>query len=71
MGINLQMDYIREFMADLDARSQLRSARELAMSEGRADTARNLKKLGVKDAIICQATGLTPEEVAGLDKQTQ
>ena len=37
MGINLQMDYIREFMADLDTRSQLRSARELATSEGRAE----------------------------------
>ena len=78
MGINLQMDYIREFMADLDARSQLRSARELAMSEGLAEgraegraenareTAKKLRDLGVEISVIAEATGLSVTEIQQL-----
>ena len=70
MGINLQMDYVREFMAELDEKSRLRTAINSGREEGRAEekleNARKLKALGVDAAIICKATGLSPEEVEAL-----
>ena len=78
----IQREYIRELMGEVDKLSQLRTARSegkeeglaegLAegkaegLSEGKVTAARNFKALGVDVSIICQATGLTEEEVNAL-----
>ena len=73
-----QMEYLAEFMARLDEQSRLRTAWENGEEKGiekgiergkteeRVANARKLKALGVAHDIICQATGLTAEEVAAL-----
>ena len=73
-----QMEYLHEFMKKLDAQSELYSAEyrghEKGLAEGEAkgkaeatiNTARNLKRLGVPEGTIVQATGLTAEEVSEL-----
>ena len=75
---NEQMEYLHEFMKKLDAQSELYSAEyrghEKGLAEGEAkgkaeatiNTARNLKRLGVPEGTIVQATGLTAEEVSEL-----
>ena len=72
------MEYLAEFMARLDEQSRLRTAwengEEKGIEKGRAEgkaeerlaNARKFKALGVAEEIICQATGLTAEEVAAL-----
>ena len=72
------MEYLAEFMARLDEQSRLRTAWENGEEKGiekgiergkteeRVANARKLKALGVAHDIICQATGLTAEEVAAL-----
>ena len=70
----LQREYIRELMGEVDERSRLRTATNKGRAEGLAEgeakgkmtSAKNLKALGVDVNIICQATGLTAEEVAAL-----
>ena len=37
MGINLQMDYVREFMAELDEKSRLRTAINNGLEQGRTE----------------------------------
>ena len=64
------MEYLAEFMARLDEQSRLRTAwengEEKGIEKGKEDTARELKRLGIAQDIICQATGLLAEEVAVL-----
>ena len=76
------MEYLAEFMARLDEQSRLRTAWEngeekgiekgieKGRAEGKAEerlaNARKFKALGVAEEIICQATGLSAEEVAAL-----
>ena len=68
------MEYLAEFMARLDEQSRLRTAwengEEKGIEKGKAEerlaNARKFKALGVAEEIICQATGLSAEEVAAL-----
>ena len=74
MSKQRQMEYLAEFMARLDEQSRLRTAWEngeekgieKGIEKGKEDTARELKRLGIAQDIICQATGLLAEEVAAL-----
>jgi len=70
MDFNIQMDYVREFMAEVDERSRLRTARQEGEAKGEArgqiKTARKLKQLGVTVETICEATGLSKEAVEAL-----
>ena len=78
MESDLQMEYIREWMAQVDERSRLRTAvaegeargeaRGEALGEARAreSIARKLKELGIQAEAIAEASGLSVEEVAEL-----
>lgn len=78
MESDLQMEYIREWMAQVDERSRLRTAvaegeargeaRGEALGEARAreSIARKLKELGIQAEAIAEASGLSVEEVAAL-----
>ena len=78
MSIEEQETYFANLIKEIDSRSQLRTARNEGLSEGiakgisegkeeaRLEDAKNLKALGVKEDIICQATGLSAETVASL-----
>lgn len=61
-----QRQYIAELMAELDQGSREKTAWDHGLERGKSETARELKRLGISTDIICQATGLTPEEVAQL-----
>ncbi len=78
MTIDQQTEYLAELKARLDKASQLQTATnngiEIGEAKGEArgeakarlEAARNLKRLGVSDDIIQQATGLPAETVAAL-----
>ena len=78
MSIEEQETYFANLIKEIDSRSQLRTARNEGLSEGiakgisegreeaRLEAAKKLKALGVKEDIICQATGLSAETVASL-----
>ena len=65
-----QKEYIQAFMADLDLRSQRRTAREEGREEGRAQSAKeialSLKTQGIPADVIATATGLTAEQIEAL-----
>ena len=70
MSIEEQETYFANLIKEIDSKSQLRTARNEGISEGKEEAkledAKNLKALGVKEDIICQATGLSAETVASL-----
>ena len=73
-----QRQYLAEYMAKLDEGSRLASAWNHGVEEGEAkgreegraeaamEYAKKLKKLGVKDDIIFQATGISEDQLASL-----
>ena len=73
-----QRQYLAEYMAKLDEGSRLASAWNHGVEEGEAkgreegraeaamEYAKKLKKLGVKDDIIFQATGISDDQLASL-----
>ena len=54
----------RMYQTDMD--SNMATAEERGEKRGRAETARNLKLLGVSTDLIIKATGLSQEEIANL-----
>ena len=70
MDMRIQMDYIREWMAQVDERSRLRTAQAEAEARGEAkgktEMAKALKELGVPADKISKASGLTTELIAAL-----
>ena len=78
MDSKTQEEYLAEFMAEMDARSQLRTARNDGLEEGRKEgleqgrfeakleTARNLKSMNLGIESIATATGLTEDQVRQL-----
>ncbi|MBO7547099.1 MAG: Rpn family recombination-promoting nuclease/putative transposase [Bacteroidales bacterium] len=65
-----QREYLAKFMAELDEKSRLRTAREEGLAEGREEVisaiAQRMLAEGLDDALISKYTGLTPEQIAGL-----
>ena len=68
-----QREYLARFMWEVDQRSQLRSARNEGLAEGRAEgraalmeTARRMVADGLDLAIIQKYTGLSPTEINSL-----
>ena len=57
-----QRQYLAMFMAELDEKSRLRTARE----EGLATVAIRMLAEGLDDALIAKCTGLSPEKIASL-----
>ena len=74
MDMRIQMDYIREWMAQVDERSRMRTAKAEAEAKGeakgraeeKAAMAKRLRDMGIPVSNIAQASGLTPEEIAAL-----
>ena len=78
MDYNEQTEYLQEFLAEIDARSSMRYAREQGLKEGRAEgiaegraevlreTARAMKTEGLSTTIIAKCTGLSIEEIEKL-----
>ena len=62
-----QYEYLARFMAERDEKSSRRYAREAGYAEGKAEgkveTARKMKDLGLDPALIKEVTGLDPEQV--------
>ena len=58
-----QYEYLARFMAERDEKSSRRYAREVGYAEGKAETARKMKDLGLDPALIKEVTGLDPEQV--------
>lgn len=60
MDLNIQMDYVREFMAQVDERSRLRTARNEGIKEGRAEAIDELivklRRQGVSEEVIAAVT---------------
>ena len=61
-----RVKYINGMTTKRDIENQIEYAMEKGMEKGRLDTARNLKNLGVPTDTICEATGLTKEQVIAL-----
>ena len=61
-----RVKYINDMTTKRDIENQIEYAMEKGMEKGRLDTARNLKNLGVPTDTICEATGLTKEQVIAL-----
>ena len=74
MPVNVKKEYIRKMTTEIDKRAQIATARREGIEEGlqqgieqtRIENARNFKSAGVSTEIICQCTGLTPEQVSAL-----
>lgn len=58
-----QMDYAFDRGVEKGIEKGLEQGREEGRIEGLVYTARNLKAEGIAEEIICQATGLSPEEI--------
>jgi len=61
-----EIEYARlcnQIKSQLDYQSGMENARRKGLAEGRAETARNLKLLGVSTDLIIKATGLSQEEI--------
>jgi len=60
MDLNIQMEYVREFMAQVDERSRLRTARNEGIKEGRAEAIDELivklRRQGVSEEVIAAVT---------------
>ena len=61
-----QEDYLARFMFEMDEKSRLRTAENKGLAKGKAEVARNLKKLGMEPSVIQQVTGLSPEQIQAL-----
>ena len=65
-----QREYLAKFMAELDEKSRLRTAREEGLAEGREEEitaiAQRMLNDGIDDALISKYTGLSTEQIAGL-----
>ena len=74
MEPEVKKQYIRVMETEIDKRAQLNYAREQGREEGREEgkaeglieVAAKMKSMGMPVGTICEATGLTPETVAGL-----
>ena len=78
MDEKMQLKYLRELMADVDARSEKRTAYNMGKAEGIAEgiaegkaeerkaIALELKKIGLSAELITSTTGLSLEQVAEL-----
>lgn len=70
MDMRIQMDYIREWMAQVDERSRLRTAQAEGEARGEAkvkvDVAKTMLAEGFDKAMIAKITKLSPEEIAAL-----
>ena len=78
MDYNEQTEYLQEFLAEIDARSSMRYAREQGLKEGREEgiaegraevlreTARAMKTEGEPVEKIIRYTGLSAEEIEEL-----
>ena len=70
MERDIQMEYIREWMAQVDERSRMRTAVQEGEARGeaqaRSSMAKKLKDLGIPFETIAQASGLSVEEIADL-----
>lgn len=70
MDMRIQMDYIREWMAQVDERSRMRTAQAEAEARGEAkgktEMAKALKEMGVPADKISKASGLSTELIAAL-----
>jgi predicted transposase/invertase (TIGR01784 family) len=66
----VRAEYNARQRAWMDRQSQFdgyyKKGRTEGRAEGKAETARNLKALGVSSDLIIKSTGLSPEEIAGL-----
>ena len=78
MEPEVKKQYIRVMETEIDKRAQLNYAREQGLEQGREEgraegkaeglieVAAKMKSMGMHVGTICEATGLTPETVAGL-----
>jgi predicted transposase/invertase (TIGR01784 family) len=62
----VRAEYAARQKAWMDRQSQFDGYFKKGKVEGKAETARNLKSLGVSTDIIIKSTGLSPEEIAEL-----
>ena len=60
LDLNIQMEYVHEFMAQVDERSRLRTARNEGIKEGRAEAIDELivklRRQGVSEEVIAAVT---------------
>ena len=66
MKVKERQHYDKIMTTEIDRIAQLDYAQARGKAEGKAESAKNLKRLGVDESVICEATGLTAEEVAAL-----
>jgi predicted transposase/invertase (TIGR01784 family) len=62
----VRAEYAVRQKAWMDRQSQFDGYFKKGKAEGKVETARNLKSLGVSTDIIVNSTGLSPEEIAEL-----
>ena len=61
-----RVKYVNDMTTQRDIENQIEYALEKGMEKGRQEIAKNLKNLGVSADVICEATGLSKEQVEAL-----
>ena len=61
-----KIKYHNDMTTERDIRNQIKYAHDEGIAEGKAETAAELKRLGIDHDVICKSTGLTEEQLAKL-----
>lgn len=61
-----KIKYHNDMTTERDIKNQIKYAHDEGIAEGKAETAAELKRLGIDPEVICKSTGLTKEQIAKL-----